>query len=110
MFAKVVDDCRWTTVKALGGLIFNKRSWTRVPNGLEKEAMCHQMLEVTDEVPDDLLVASESLDKVPDTVGYDASRAAQDLADEHGLDLAPVEGSGKDGKITINDVRALLNE
>lgn len=34
--------------------------------------------------------------------------AALALAEEHGLDLDLIEGTGKDGKITIGDVRAAL--
>jgi len=34
--------------------------------------------------------------------------AAQELADEKGLDLSTVEGSGKDGRVLLEDVEALL--
>jgi pyruvate/2-oxoglutarate dehydrogenase complex dihydrolipoamide acyltransferase (E2) component len=36
---------------------------------------------------------------------YNASEAAMRLADECGIDLAELEGSGRDGRITVNDVR-----
>lgn len=36
----------------------------------------------------------------------EATDAASDLAEELGVDLASVEGTGKDGKITVGDVRA----
>src|SRR5690606_11258850 len=39
----------------------------------------------------------------------DATDAAIRLADEHGLDLNEIEGSGHDGRITINDVQANLD-
>lgn len=37
---------------------------------------------------------------------FEATDAAADLAEELGVDLADVEGTGKDGKITVGDVRA----
>jgi pyruvate/2-oxoglutarate dehydrogenase complex dihydrolipoamide acyltransferase (E2) component len=39
-----------------------------------------------------------------------ATPAAVELASSHGLDLATVEGSGADGRITVDDVRALIEE
>ena len=42
---------------------------------------------------------------VEDVVATDAARA---LAQESGLDLTIIEGSGADGKITVADVRAHL--
>lgn len=35
-----------------------------------------------------------------------ATPAAVDLAEEHGIDLSHVSGSGADGKITLADVKA----
>lgn len=39
-----------------------------------------------------------------------ASEAAQKLADEHGIDLREVEGTGKDGGIIKSDVEAVIEE
>jgi pyruvate/2-oxoglutarate dehydrogenase complex dihydrolipoamide acyltransferase (E2) component len=39
-----------------------------------------------------------------------ATEAAMDLADELHVDLDEIEGSGKDGRITVNDVRAADRE
>jgi pyruvate/2-oxoglutarate dehydrogenase complex dihydrolipoamide acyltransferase (E2) component len=36
---------------------------------------------------------------------HHATEAAVRLADELGIDLAEIEGSGSDGRITVNDVR-----
>lgn len=36
----------------------------------------------------------------------EATEAATELAEELGVDLGSVEGSGKDGKITVGDVKA----
>lgn len=37
----------------------------------------------------------------------EATDAAINLAQELGIDLASIEGTGKDGKITVGDVRAV---
>lgn len=47
----------------------------------------------------------------PELVGADgeeteATDAAEELAAELGVDLATVEGTGKDGRVTVADVRA----
>lgn len=39
----------------------------------------------------------------------DATKEALDLAEKHGIDLANVEGSGKDGRILVSDVQALIS-
>ncbi len=46
---------------------------------------------------------SKEPDKAPEV---NSSKAAIKLAEETGLDLDTVQGSGKDGAITVNDVRA----
>jgi len=38
----------------------------------------------------------------------DATSSARRLAEEKGIDLTGIEGSGKDGRITIGDVRSAL--
>ena len=38
-----------------------------------------------------------------------ATAAAVSLADELGVDLSTVEGTGADGRITVGDVRAAAN-
>jgi len=44
-----------------------------------------------------------------EAVTIDATEAAQLLAASEGIDLSTVTGSGKGGRITINDVKALVN-
>jgi pyruvate/2-oxoglutarate dehydrogenase complex dihydrolipoamide acyltransferase (E2) component len=39
-----------------------------------------------------------------------ATEAAQTLADEHGVNLADVEGTGKDGNVTKADVQKFIDE
>jgi len=45
----------------------------------------------------------------PSTPGPDATQTAQRLAKEHGIDLATVKGTGTGGRITVNDIRALMS-
>lgn len=42
--------------------------------------------------------------------GVDATEAAQKAADEHGVDLSEVDGSGKDGRVLKADVEAAASE
>ena len=41
-------------------------------------------------------------------IGDEATPAARRLADEAGLDLSGVHGTGKDGRVTAGDVRAVM--
>jgi pyruvate/2-oxoglutarate dehydrogenase complex dihydrolipoamide acyltransferase (E2) component len=60
--------------------------------------------------------AAQYEDAVPGTAGdeaaseIDATDEAKSLADEHGIDLSSVEGSGKDGRITKRDVEDAVEE
>jgi len=105
LFAKVKKDARWSTVRACGGEIFVKSEFRPVPAECEDEARKHSALVITDRIPEEQIS-----NDVPDTVGYKASKTAQDLADEHGIDLAQVIGTGKDGSIKVGDVRKLLSQ
>jgi pyruvate/2-oxoglutarate dehydrogenase complex dihydrolipoamide acyltransferase (E2) component len=44
----------------------------------------------------------------PVKVAVTSTKAAAELAQQEGLDLGTVKGTGADGKITINDVRKAL--
>jgi hypothetical protein len=46
----------------------------------------------------------------PDDVGIEATKKALELAEELGVDLSQIDGTGKDGKITIADVRWAAQE
>ncbi|MDE0175868.1 MAG: dihydrolipoamide acetyltransferase family protein [Defluviicoccus sp.] len=63
-------------------------------------------------VPDGTAVTSRSipLDSVPrrDSAGRPLSPAVRRLIAEHGLDPAAISGTGRDGRITRQDVEALL--
>lgn len=45
---------------------------------------------------------------VGDDSDIDATEAAVALAEENGVDLGAITGTGKDGRITVGDVRAVL--
>jgi 2-oxoglutarate dehydrogenase E2 component (dihydrolipoamide succinyltransferase) len=40
----------------------------------------------------------------------DVTPKAQELADEKGIDISTVEGSGKDGRVLVEDVEKVLEE
>jgi len=45
---------------------------------------------------------------VPDGSGPEATDSARELADEYGLDLREIKGTGHDGRILVRDVRAAM--
>ena len=47
---------------------------------------------------------------VPLALVVDATKAAWALADEKGIDLAYVVGTGKDGRVSVGDVRQAAEE
>ena len=69
--------------------------------------------EVTAEVED---AAVEGVEEVEEAASDDAdddldiTPAARDLAAEHGIDLATIEGSGKDGRILKSDIDKAIKE
>jgi len=59
------------------------------------------------EPPEREIAAWEEADE-PDPVSI--TDAAQELADEYGLDWSAIQGTGKDGTILVRDVRAFLED
>jgi pyruvate/2-oxoglutarate dehydrogenase complex dihydrolipoamide acyltransferase (E2) component len=111
MEARVKEGSRIAPVYSCGGILFLKEEWRLVPAGCEGEARVNPYLEIreTEEAEPEAIteIAPEPVTDI-DTqeAGFiDASIAAGDLASEKGIDLKLVAGSGKDGKITITDVR-----
>ena len=47
---------------------------------------------------------------VPGTSGFDATGLAEQMAADNGVDLAEVEGTGKDGRITVPDVDRFIKQ
>ena len=54
--------------------------------------------------------AEAVVEEAAEAVEYDITPAARDLAAEHGIDLATIEGSGKDGRILKSDIDKAINE
>jgi pyruvate/2-oxoglutarate dehydrogenase complex dihydrolipoamide acyltransferase (E2) component len=109
MRARVRDDFPYSyPVTSCGGKSFFKNTWTVVPAGMEREVLDNPYLEAASE-------EELELDKpvmLPPEPGDDqplASKAAVALAEAEGVDLKAIApGSGKDGAITIGDVREFL--
>lgn len=82
-------------------------SWSRNRGGgTETVYGAHPVEAVEDEDEDD-----EELGENPDPSStYDATEGALAAAEEHGVDLASVTGTGADGRITKADVEAALKE
>ncbi len=108
-------------VTSCGGRDFFKDVWTSVPAGFEAEALNNPYLEVASEEE----LALEQVSGKPDTMPLqgeekaappmeiielapNASKAAVTLAEKEGIRLALIAGTGKDGQITVADVRAYL--
>ena len=50
------------------------------------------------------------IEAVESESAVDATDAAAKLASEHGIDLDSIEGSGKDGRIIMSDIKRLIQE
>jgi pyruvate/2-oxoglutarate dehydrogenase complex dihydrolipoamide acyltransferase (E2) component len=64
-------------------------------------------VQVPDEFEEEL--AAVKLDNFPDPFAAMATDEARALADEHGINLFDVEGTGQDGRILKRDILALIN-
>lgn len=73
MEARVSDDCRWSTITALGGMEFTRSEWRVVPFGREAEAKRNPHLTLREPMDDEVLV----LDDEPDTPALDELSMAQ---------------------------------
>lgn len=93
MEARVKQDGPEWPVTAFGGKTYTRGAWAPVPDGAHDEARNHPMLDVRERVAE-----------------IDATDAARELAAEHDIDLATVEGTGEDGRVLVSDVRALVEE
>lgn len=120
MMAKVVEECKFHTITSCAGRTFLKGRWLYVPEGFEEEAADNPYLEVKEE--EDLFdepFSEDELDELEELIELEpepepepdeeiiwyATDSAVEYADEHGIDLGSVTGTGKDGKITLTDVK-----
>jgi len=53
---------------------------------------------------------AEEAEAEPEVEPIEATSAAGELAEEHGLDLSAIEGTGKDGRILKSDVESVLEK
>lgn len=90
--ARVKDDYRWGVITACGGAEFVKTEWRNVPLGYSESAKNHPDLELSISVPGSTEYT------------VDATDAAVELADERGIDLLTVVGTGTNGRILKSDV------
>lgn len=107
MQARANPEYKKGLVVACGGVHFGT-DWVDVPAGQEHEAENHPWLMVREEAEATPTAEASSAPSAAEEV--DATNAAIDLADEHDIDLTTVEGTGKDGRIVLSDVEALVEE
>lgn len=55
-------------------------------------------------------IIASGMAEPPMSYNPDVTLGAQKLANEHGIDLAEVKGTGKDGRIIKADIQALIEE
>lgn len=51
MYAKVKKNNRWPSVKSCGGVVFNNKTFVKVPPGREEEALQNSQLETSEDQP-----------------------------------------------------------
>ena len=95
MRAKVKQDSRLSAITACAGVQFSKHHWTDVPPDRIAEALANPFLDI--EVASSEPEAEETKPMI--------TEAAEKLAAETGVDLSQVSGTGKDGLVTVADVR-----
>jgi pyruvate/2-oxoglutarate dehydrogenase complex dihydrolipoamide acyltransferase (E2) component len=94
---RVKQDHRWPTVR-VSGREFSKAGEVLGESHLNDEIRSSPLLEIEEIVQDQ-----------PSDV-VDATNAARDLAAEHDIDLAAVDGSGEEGRVLKADVQAVIEE
>jgi len=60
--------------------------------------------------PEEPETAADDASAAEEPESIDATGAAEELAAEHGVDLASIEGTGKDGRILKGDVQSVIDE
>lgn len=106
MHAKVRADSPQSVIFACAGIPFVRGEWTEVPPGREAEAVANPYLEIRRDADAKQETPRAELEEPADNLNI--SEAALSLAQEHGIDLAQIEGSGSNGRILVSDVRAAI--
>lgn len=103
LIAMVQKDFRFPTVYSCAGREFVKYEYRQVPAGFEEEAKANPYL-TTKEVAEEerVEIVLTNVEEV------DATDSAIALANEKGVDLAEVKGSGVGGRILKSDVETVL--
>ena len=107
MKAIVKPDSALAVITSCGGAEFLKLEYRPVPVGCEDEALNNPFLDVAEDDPPEFSPSPEIIPAlVPpfDDGEIDATDGALTLADEYGVDLSNVEGSGVEGRIIKADV------
>lgn len=89
-----------------------------VPKGHVCKVLLQRIIDMHPKLLEEPLGKSDDHEPVPlehlveddENEGVDATVSALAFAEEHGVDLKEVKGSGKDGRITLGDVKKLLPE
>lgn len=121
MRAKVKPDVGLHVVTACAGVHFTDKSWQEVPSGREEEALNNPYLvvdlgesitaeNVVEEVAPPPTLEPDFETIVLYDVDTNASEAARTLAGASGISLLEITGTGRDGKITVTDVRNAIKE
>lgn len=106
MQVRVKEDSRFHTITALGGMTFLRTESVSVDKEFKEEVERNPYLEIVGDESDPALA-----DAPPSAEGeINATDGAIALAEESGVDLIGVEGSGKEGRIGVPDIRALIEE
>jgi len=108
MQARVKQAYRWKVARSCG-VEFVKSEWRPVPRGYEAEAQQCSLLDVREP---ETITAGESASSAPPAEvesepvpEIDATDAALKYAAKNGVDLLEIDGTGKDGRITLGDVK-----
>lgn len=100
---KVNSDYRWNDAQVAGRIFSKRTTVTLTQDQITDEILRSDILDIT--VVDD--AESEAISA--ETNEINATAGAKTLAQEFGIDLANVTGSGVDGRITKADVEAVID-
>ncbi len=107
MQVRVKEDSKFKVITSCGGMTFFRNTSTEVDKEFRTEVLNNPYLEI---VGDEGLGEPSMSPDLPPQSEVDATDGAIKLAEAEGIDLAEVEGSGANGRITVPDVKALIVE
>ena len=92
----VKEDYRWSTAN-VGGRPFSKLGETELT-----------VDDMTDEILNSPILAVVEVEEPEAAAEIDATDAARLMAEENGVALADVDGTGEDGRIVVKDVELFI--